>query len=87
MATHEGLEQRGLLVAEKIAERANTVAQGKSSAILDTLARVQFQLGKKPEAIASEQKAIKAAADEREKRFLEKILADYQGGKLPEIKE
>jgi thiol-disulfide isomerase/thioredoxin len=87
MATHEGLEQRGLLVAEKIAERANTVARGKSSAILDTLARIQFRLGEKPEAIATEQKAVKAAADEREKSFLEKILADYQQGKLPEIKE
>jgi thiol-disulfide isomerase/thioredoxin len=83
MATHEGLEKRGLLVAEKIAESANTVAQGKSSAVLDTLARIQFLLGKKPEAIATEQKAVNAAADDGEKRALEKILADYQQGKLP----
>jgi thiol-disulfide isomerase/thioredoxin len=87
MVTHEGLEKRGLLVAEKIAERANTVAPDKSSGVLDTLARIQFLLGKKPEAIASEQKAVNAAADEREKRALEKMLADYQQGKLPEIKE
>jgi thiol-disulfide isomerase/thioredoxin len=87
MATHEGLEKRGLLVAEKIAESANTAAQGKSSAILDTLARVQFLLGKKPEAIATEQKAVNAAADDGEKRFLKKTLEDYQQGKLPEINE
>jgi thiol-disulfide isomerase/thioredoxin len=83
MATHEGLEKRGLLVAEKIAERANTIAQDKSSGVLDTLARIQFLVGKKQEAIATEQKAVNAAADEGEKRALEKILADYQQGKLP----
>ena len=87
MATHEGLEKRGLLVAEKIAESANTGAQGKSSAILDTLARIQFLLGKKPEAIASEQKAVNAAADDGEKHALEKILADYQQGKLPKAND
>jgi thiol-disulfide isomerase/thioredoxin len=83
MVTHEGLEKRGLLVAEKIAERANTVAPDKSSAVLDTLARIQFLLGKKPEAIASEQKAVNVAADDGEKRYLKKALADYQQGKLP----
>jgi len=87
MVMHEGLDKPGLLVAEKIAERANTVAPDKSPAVLDTLARIQFLLGKKPEAIASEQKAVNATADDSEKRYLKKALADYQQGKLPAIKE
>jgi thiol-disulfide isomerase/thioredoxin len=87
MVTHEGLEKRSLLVAEKIAERANTIAPDKSSAVLDTLARIQFLLGKKPEAIASEQKALNVAVDDSEKRYLKTALADYQQGKLPEIKQ
>jgi hypothetical protein len=39
--------------------------------------------GKKTEAIATEQKAVNAAADDGQKRALEKILADYQQDKLP----
>jgi len=87
IATQPGLEKRDLALAEKMAVRANEATKGKESAILDTLARIQFMNGKKTEAIASEQKAVNAAVDEREKSTLEKMLADYQQGKLPEIKE
>jgi thiol-disulfide isomerase/thioredoxin len=83
IATQPGLEKRDLALAEKAALRANEATQGKEPAVLDTLARVQFMNGKKTEAIATEQKAVNAAADDGEKRALEKILADYQQGKLP----
>jgi hypothetical protein len=83
IATQPGLEQRDLALAEKAALRANEATQGKEPAVLDTLARVQFMNGKKTEAIATEQKAVNAAADDGQKRALEKILADYQQGKLP----
>ena len=83
IATQPGLEKRDLALAEKMALRANEATQDKEPAVLDTLARVQFMNGKKTEAIASEQKAVNAAADEGEKRALEKILADYQQDKLP----
>src|ERR1039457_6340421 len=83
IATQPGLEKRDLALAEKAALRANEATQDKEPAVLDTLARVQFMNGKKTEAIATEQKAVNAAADDGEKRPLEKILADYQQGKLP----
>jgi tetratricopeptide (TPR) repeat protein len=81
-----GLEQRDLALAEKMAERAKEATQGKEPAVLDTLARIQFLNGKKTEAIATEQKAVDIAPDDQ-KVFLNKFLADYQQGKLPEIKE
>jgi tetratricopeptide (TPR) repeat protein len=84
LATHEGLEKRCLVLAEKIAERANSVAQSKASDILDTLARIQFLLGKKQEAVTTEQKALDIAVDEREKNGLRKTLTAYQQDKLPE---
>jgi thiol-disulfide isomerase/thioredoxin len=87
LAVSEGLDERGLRVAEKIAERADTAAGGKLAAALDTLARIQFRLGKKPEAIASEQKAIAAADTDKVKRFLEANLAEYQQGRLPKAGE
>jgi thiol-disulfide isomerase/thioredoxin len=87
IATQPGLEKRDLALAEKIAMRANEAAQGKEPTILVTLARIQFMNGKKTEAIATEQKAVNAAANEVEKNALEKMLADYQQGKLPEIKQ
>lgn len=83
LATTKGVDQRGLVLAEKIAERANKAVNGKQPQYLDTLARVQFMNGKKTEAVATEQKAVNAVADEREKSFLGKKLADYQQGKLP----
>jgi predicted Zn-dependent protease len=83
IATQPGLEKRDLALAEKAALRANEATQDKEPAVLDTLARVQFMNGKKTEAIATEQKAVNAAADDGQKRALEKILADYQQDKLP----
>ena len=83
IATQPGLEKRDLALAEKAALRANEATQDKEPAVLDTLARVQFMNGKKTEAIATEQKAVNAAADDGQKRALEKILADYQQGNLP----
>jgi len=82
----DGVEQRNLTLAMKFAERANKAANGKNAAILDTLARVQFMSGKKPEAIATEQKAMDAAPD-GEKSTYKRSLIDYQQGKLPDVKE
>lgn len=86
IATQPGLEKRDLALAEKMAGRANEATQGKEPSVLDTLARIQFMNGKKDEAIATEQKAVDIAPDQ-EKAFLKKFRADYQAGKLPEIKE
>jgi thiol-disulfide isomerase/thioredoxin len=83
LATTKGVDQRGLALAEIIAERANKAVNGKQPQYLDTLARIQFMNGKKTEAIATEQKAVDLAPDEQ-KAFLKKFLASYQEGKLPE---
>jgi thiol-disulfide isomerase/thioredoxin len=86
LATTKGVDQRGLALAEIIAERANKAVNGKQPQYLDTLARIQFMNGKKTEAIATEQKALDLVPDEQ-KTFLKKFLASYQEGELPEINE
>jgi thiol-disulfide isomerase/thioredoxin len=84
IATREGLEERDLKLAEKIATRANDAASGKDPAILDTLARVQFMNGKKDKAVETQQKAVALAdADSREK--LQEFLDSYKAGKLPKL--
>ena len=84
LATRPGIEKRNLDLAQKIAERANKAAGGKDAGILDTLARVQFMNGQKDEAIATEQKAVAAAADNADhQQLLKDTLKSYQDGKLP----
>ena len=51
----------------------------------DTLARLQFMTGETNEAVATEQKAVAAEPDEA-KGPLQQTLADYQAGKLPDVK-
>lgn len=86
LATQEGIEQRFLELAEKIAERANNASNGRNPHVLDTLARIQFRNGKTNEAVATEQKAVEVATDEA-KNFYRENLADYQQGKLPDLKQ
>ena len=83
LATARNTDAPGLALAEKLAQRANVLANGKVSGILDTLARVEFMNGETNEAVATEQKALDGAPDEA-KPYLQKFLADYQQGKLPE---
>lgn len=85
MVTQQNLEPRILALAAKIAERANKAANRKAAHILDTLARVQFMSGKTTEAIATEQKAVELAPEE-EKERCQDFVADYQKGKLPDVK-
>lgn len=87
MVAQAGVEQRNLKLAEKLAERANTAANGKEAGILDTLARVQFMSGKTNEAVVTEQKAVAVAADGDEQANCKKTLAAYQQGQLPEVSE
>jgi hypothetical protein len=58
----------------------------RDAASLDTLARVSFMLDKKDEAIRTEEQAV-AVAEGDMKADLEKTLAAYREGKLPEVKE
>ena len=76
---------RCLGLAESMAERAVQLAKGgdDEAGALDTLARAQFMLGKKQEAIATEEKAVSIESDSREKDSLKSTLASYQAGVLP----
>lgn len=72
-----------LNLAESMAERAVQLTKEQNGNDIDTLARAQFMLGKKPEAIATEEKAINATSDTQAKTRLEATLASYQAGTLP----
>jgi hypothetical protein len=82
MATDEAIEQRDLKLAEKIATRANEASKGENAAILDTVARVKFMNGKKSEAIALQEKAVKLA-DAETKPLVQQTLDSYRKGELP----
>lgn len=77
------VNDRCLRLAERAAERAAELTGGQDPENLDTLARAQFMLGKKREAIATEQKAVSIASDPHEKDLFAKTAASYQAGALP----
>jgi thiol-disulfide isomerase/thioredoxin len=83
IAAKPGLEERDLVLAEKMAGRANQATQGKEAGVLETLARVQFMSGKTNEAVATEQKAVNLT-EGPVKEHLQQSLTSYQQGKLPE---
>jgi len=84
IATSELADQRCLALAETLAGRSVDLSKGTNSGSLDTLARVQFRLGKKAEAMATEAKATSVEQNPQEKAALEKTLASYRDGKLPD---
>ena len=86
LATAKSVDDKGLAVARKIADRANTASNGKEPQILDTVARIQFMTGQTNEAVATEQKAIDLAPDEM-KSYLKRFLDDYKAGKLPSAEQ
>ncbi len=83
IATREGLENRDLKLAEKMATRAIDISKGKDPTMLDTLARVEFLLGKKDKAIATQKKAVDATEDALTKKRYQESLDSYKAGKLP----
>lgn len=82
LVLHAELPQSELELAERIAERANKQAKEKDADILDTLARAQFRLGKKEQAIATQETAVKIAGKGNDAQ-LHKTLDAYKQGKLP----
>jgi len=80
--TDKSIKDRDLILAEKIATRAKDASESKDAAILDTLARARFMLGKKEDAISLQQQAVGLAiADEKE--MYQITLAAYKEGRLP----
>ena len=62
--------------------RAKEVSGGKSSDVLDTLARVCFLKGDKEKAVALQKQAVERAKGDS-KRAFEKSLESRPAGKLP----
>jgi thiol-disulfide isomerase/thioredoxin len=85
IASDPTIEKRDLGLAETIATRANDAAKGKEPAVIDTLARILFMQGKKAEAIALQEKAVKLAEDDAMKTSLQKTLDSYKKGELPKL--
>jgi thiol-disulfide isomerase/thioredoxin len=83
LLTYEGIKDRDLAMADKLASQANKVSDGKEPVVLDTLALVRFMQGKKDEAVELEQKAV-SLADGQAKEALQKRLDSYKEGKQPE---
>ena len=75
-----------LAAAEKCARRSVELQKESDPASLDTLARVCFLLERREEAVRLQEEAV-ARADGTLRAALEKSLADYRAGKLPEVKE
>jgi hypothetical protein len=75
-----------LAAAEKCARRSVELNKESDPASLDTLARVCFLLERREEAVRLQEEAV-ARAEGTLRAVLEKSLADYRAGKLPEIKE
>lgn len=75
-----GLPKRDLELAQKFAERANTLTNGKDPSVMDTLARAYFMRGEVDKAIELQNKAI-ALADGELKALLETHLMEYTATK------
>lgn len=83
LATRQDIKTPNFETLDKIATTANTAAEGKNPAVLDTLARVKFMAGKKSEAVRLQQKAVDLAEADM-KDALKETLASYREGKLPD---
>ena len=82
IATREGIEDRDLNLAEKVARRADEAAKGRDPEILDTLGRILFLRSQKETAVELQEKAVQLAKGRRKEQF-QQTLDSYKAGKLP----
>lgn len=73
----EGVEQRDIPFALKLAKKANKVAKGENYAVLDTLARAFYDSGDLEKAVKTQTKAVKKA-EGRVKAQLTQTLTKYR---------
>lgn len=86
IATRDGLAERDLGLAEKIARRALSAVKNsdfEKAEILDTLARVLFLKGERKPAIEFQQQAVQFATGARKAQF-QNNLDDYNAGRVPD---
>jgi thiol-disulfide isomerase/thioredoxin len=82
MAVDPANDRTALEAAERMIRHADKAAKGVDPEILDTLARLQFRLDQKDQAIATQKEAVRFANDRRKTQF-EETLTSYQNGVLP----
>jgi len=75
----QDLKERNLPLALKAAKSAAAITEEKDGAILDTLARVYWQMGEKSKAVEVQRQAVKNAQG-RLKTQLEEVLKEYEQG-------
>ena len=78
LATSNQLDWRDIALALRAAKRAVEVSEGDDAAILDTYARVLFELGKTDRAVEYQKKAMGKAPDDSERKSLQKTLDYYE---------
>lgn len=71
--------QRDLKLAFAAATRANELTEGKEPGILDTLAKVHFDMGEVEKAIEIQQKAVELAKGSSWEQELTRRLEEYKG--------
>ena len=78
IADEAGIKTRDLKLASKAAKRANELTEGKDAAILDTVARVYYEVGALASAIKWQKKAVKHAQETRFEEEIKKTLEKYE---------
>lgn len=78
IATEPGLIERDLDLALRAAQSAYEACDGKDFAIVDTYARVLFELGRKEEAVTFQEQAVQLAESDEERAELGETLARYK---------
>jgi thiol-disulfide isomerase/thioredoxin len=75
--TNDGIQNRNLDLAMKVAKAAYDACEGKDAAIVDTYARALFDTGKIDEAIKHQKAAVELCKDEGLRPELEEALKRY----------
>ncbi|MBE7558764.1 redoxin domain-containing protein [bacterium] len=81
LATHEDIRQRDLAAAYRLGREAMQLSGGRHPAILDTMARVYFELGLVDRAIDAERRALELATDANMKAELAATLAYFESAR------
>lgn len=78
IATREGIRIRDLNYALKVAKRALVLCSSKNDSVVDTYARVLFEMGKTREAIQFQKMAIELCEDKTQREKYKERLKEYQ---------
>lgn len=87
LLTDEGLVNRDLDLAMRVATAAHEACEGKSAAIVDTYARAFFETGKLADALKYQRKAVEICDDDNLKAELVATLKKYEEKEQAEVKK